>query len=136
MGHLPGFVLTSPRHFFDKLRDFPDEHWEGLDEHGQRLEVDCWDHLHVREAREITLSVIGLTRHGASNKNRDPRVSRFLWQRAAPVPLCEGWATYKRRYTLEHGYRFQKQYLLWAYRCFLTKGDNIFLKGLYKLCCD
>src|SRR5436309_6390397 len=88
-------------------------HWEGLDAQGQRLEVDSWEHLHLRQAREIELTVIRVTRHGASNKKRDPRVSWFVWVDGEPAPLAEIWSLYKRRFGMEHSYRFEKQALLW-----------------------
>jgi hypothetical protein len=91
----------------------PCGHWEGLDTHGQRLEVDSWEHLHLRQAREIELTVIRVTRHGATNKKRDPRVSWFVWVDGEPAPLAEIWSLYTRRYGMEHSYRFEKQALLW-----------------------
>jgi len=91
----------------------PSRHWEGLDAQGQRLEVDSWEHLHLRQAREIELTVIRVTRHGASNKKRDPRVSWFVWVDREPAPLAEIWSLYKRRFGMEHSYRFEKQALLW-----------------------
>jgi DDE family transposase len=91
----------------------PSGHWEGVDAHGHRLEVDSWEHLHLRQARAIEVTVIRVTRHGATNKKRDPRVSWFVWVDREPAPLAEIWSLYKRRYGMEHSYRFEKQALLW-----------------------
>jgi len=57
--------------------------------------------------------VIRVTRFGAADSQRDPCVSWFLWVGQAPAPLSRVYSLYKRRYSHEHGYRFQKQDLLW-----------------------
>jgi hypothetical protein len=91
----------------------PDETWEGVDAKGARIQVRCWHHLHLRTAREIEVSVIQIIRHGASGKARDPRISWFVWHGERAVPLAEISPTYRLRYSHEHGYRFDKQELLW-----------------------
>ena len=90
-----------------------DQVWEGQDEKGHRLLVESWEHLHLQQAREIEGTVIRVTRFGARESQRDPRVSWFFWVGQTPAPLAEVWFIYKRRYSQEHGYRFQKQALLW-----------------------
>ena len=87
--------------------------WEGQDEKGHRVLVEAWEHLHLKQAREIAGMVIRVTRFGAAESQRDPRVSWFLWVGQAPAPLARVWSLYKRRYSQEHGYRFCKQALLW-----------------------
>ena len=91
----------------------PDRVWEGQDQKGHRLQVEAWEHLHLKQAREIAGTVIRVTRFGAADSQRDPRVSWFLWVGQAPAPLARAWSLYKRRYSQEHGYRFCKQALLW-----------------------
>jgi hypothetical protein len=91
----------------------PDETWEGLDATGARIEVRCWNHLHLRTARSIEVSVIQIIRHGATGRARDPRISWFVWQGDPAAPLAEISPTYRLRYSHEHGYRFDKQELLW-----------------------
>jgi hypothetical protein len=91
----------------------PDESWEGLDAKGARLQVRCWTHLHLRTERSLEVSVIQIIRHGASGKARDPKSSWFVWKGACPAPLAEISPTYRLRYSHEHGYRFDKQELLW-----------------------
>ncbi len=99
--------------------DAPETHgpadwvWEGQDEKGHRLLVEAWEHLHLKQARAITGTVIRVTRFGATDSQRDPRVSWFLWVGQDRAPLAQVWSLYKRRYSHEHGYRFQKQALLW-----------------------
>ncbi len=55
-----------------------------------------------------------MLRHGASDRPRDPRESWFLWDGSVEACLPEVALGYRRRYSHEHGYRFQKQGLLWA----------------------
>ena len=45
-----------------------DETWEGLDAKGARIQVRCWNHLHLRTARSIEVSVIQIIRHGESRQ--------------------------------------------------------------------
>jgi hypothetical protein len=91
----------------------PDEVWEGTDAKGARVQVKCWKHLHLRTARWIEVSLIQITRHGASDKARDPKISWFVWKSDEPAPLAQISPTYRVRYSHEHGYRFDKQVLLW-----------------------
>jgi len=91
----------------------PDETWEGIDAKGARIQVQCWNQLHLRTARWIEVSVIQIIRHGASGKARDPKVSWFVWKGEEQAPLPEISPTYRLRYSHEHGYRFDKQAMLW-----------------------
>ncbi|MDQ2905969.1 MAG: transposase, partial [Chloroflexota bacterium] len=91
----------------------PDEVWEGTDAKGARVQARCWNHLHLRTARWVCVSVIQMIRHGASGNARDPKISWFVWKGQPPAPLAEISPTYRLRYSHEHGYRFDKQELLW-----------------------
>lgn len=91
----------------------PDGFWDGQDEQGHKLEVACWQNLHFKKAREVSVSVLRVTRHGAEDTKRDPRVSWFLFVGPMMPALSQIPATYARRYSLEHGFRFDKQDLLW-----------------------
>src|SRR5256886_15485210 len=90
-----------------------DETWEGLDTKEARIEVRCWNHLHLRTARWLDVSLIQIIRHGASGKARDPKISWFVWKGERSAPLAQISPTYRLRYSQEHGYRFDKQELLW-----------------------
>jgi hypothetical protein len=90
-----------------------DASWEGTDAKGKRVEVRCWNHLHLRTARGVEVSVIQVIRHGASERPRDPKSSWFVWKGDEPAPLAEISPTYRLRYSHEHGYRLDKQVLLW-----------------------
>src|SRR5229473_2252598 len=91
----------------------PDTSWEGTDPSGKRVEVRCWNQLHLRTARGVEVSVIQVIRHGASQRPRDPKSSWFVWKGDEPAPLAEISPTYRLRYSHEHGYRLDKQVLLW-----------------------
>ena len=91
----------------------PDAAWEGTDAFGQAVEVVCWHNLHFKKARTLTVSVIRVTRHGAADTKRDPRVSGFVFAGQELPPLETLPSVYARRYRLEHGFRVDKQDLLW-----------------------
>jgi hypothetical protein len=93
----------------------PDGSWEGEDANQHKIEVSCWQNLHFKTARSVSVCVIRVTRHGAADTKRDPRVSWFLFVGQTLPPLGEIPATYARRYSLEHGFRFDKQDLLWEH---------------------
>jgi len=38
----------------------------------------------------------------------------LVWSGQSELELSEVWATYKRRFSIEHGFRFDKQDLLWC----------------------
>src|SRR5258706_6694709 len=50
---------------------------------------------------------------GKVGKARDPKISWFIWKGEQAAPLAEISPTYRLRYSQEHGYRFDKQELLW-----------------------
>jgi hypothetical protein len=91
----------------------PDEHWEGTNRDGLEVEVSVWHHLHFKKARDIKVSVIRIVRPNAKDTERDPRTSWFLFRGEQPPALSQVCDLYARRYSQEHGYRVDKQYLLW-----------------------
>ncbi len=88
--------------------------WLGSDANGKSVEITWWNGLHLRNARPIEVTVIRVWRHDATEQPRDPRESGFLWQGPADTCVPEVALGYRRRYGQEHGYRFEKQALLWA----------------------
>jgi hypothetical protein len=92
----------------------PDVDWLGTDGEGQTVQVSCWRDLHLRQAREVPITLVRLRRSRARRTKRDPHESWFWWL-GGPLPAMEELAgLYRRRYGQEHGYRFDKQDLLWA----------------------
>lgn len=84
------------------------------DPQGRAIEITWWHHLHLKDARWLEVSVIRVVRPHATNSERDPRVSWFVWIGDQQADLVEMALGYVRRFSQEHGYRFQKQALLWA----------------------
>jgi hypothetical protein len=107
--HGPLFQGTRPETYGPA-----DAEWEGVDEHGKRVVVSCWKHLHVRDASEVEVSVIRVQREAARDTKRDPRESWFLWTSHEDIPLEQVRTWYRKRFSQEHGYRFLKQDLLWT----------------------
>lgn len=96
----------------------PDQEWAGQDEQGHPLEVACWHRLHFKKCREAEVSLLRV-RHPA-HEHVDAQgggpgrgVLWLLWQGAAMPALPEIVPLYRRRFSIEHGYRFDKQELLW-----------------------
>ena len=91
----------------------PNAPWNGTDASGKELRVAVWHGLRFKAARQITVRVIRVERPAATDSKRDPRKSWFVWQGQDFPPLCEIALLYARRYSQEHGYRVDKQNLLW-----------------------
>jgi len=91
----------------------PDASWQGTDAEGQALCVSVWHRLHWKKARTMEVSVIRVERSHATNTERDPRVSWFVFRGVSFPSLPEIVPLYRRRYSQEHGYRVDKQSLLW-----------------------
>ena len=92
----------------------PAGRWQGSDASGHPVEVTWWTHLHLPKARHLEVTVIRVLRTHASDRPRDPRESWFLWDGLVDAGVPEVALGYRRRYSQEHGYRFDKQSLLWA----------------------
>jgi len=93
----------------------PDGQWEGTDQKERLVQLAWWKHLHVKDARDLDLTVIRVTRPHATNAERDPRVSWFVWigKPLTDAELVQIALGYVKRFSEEHGYRFDKQMLLW-----------------------
>jgi hypothetical protein len=107
--HGPLFQGTRPETYGPA-----DAEWEGVDEHGKRVVVSCWKHLHFREAPAVEVRVIRVLREAARDTKRDPRESGFVWTGTTDIPLEQVRTWYRKRFSQEHGYRYLKQDLLWT----------------------
>ena len=94
-------------------RGTPDATWSGTDASGKAVTVSVWNGLHFKAARQLTVRVIGVERHSATDSKRAPRQSWFVWHGQELPPLGAMALLYARRYSQEHGYRVDKQNLLW-----------------------
>ena len=88
--------------------------WQGTDANDHPVEITWWNGLHLPKARHLEVTVIRVLRHGATDRPRDPRESWFLWDGESKTCVPEVALGYRRRYSHEHGYRFEKQGLLWV----------------------
>jgi hypothetical protein len=91
----------------------PDGMWSGPDDKGRPVEVTWWKRMHVKQARWLEVTVVRVVRPHATNKERDPRVSWFVWIGDESVNLAQIALSYVLRFGQEHGYRFDKQALMW-----------------------
>jgi len=93
--------------------DKPDGAWKGPDAKGRPVEVTWWKRMHVKQARWLEMTVLRVVRPHATNKERDPHVSWFVWMGDQEVDLAQIALGYALRFGQEHGYRFDKQALMW-----------------------
>lgn len=105
----PRFKGTDP-----STHGTPDADWSGSDAQGQFVQVTVWRNLHLSKVRQVPLTVIRVIRMSARGTKRDPRQSWFWWLGGPLPPLAAIPGLYARRFGQEHGYRFDKQNLLWA----------------------
>lgn len=92
----------------------PDAVWCGQDAHGQPVEVRCWIGVHSRKARAVPITAIQILRPRAPDSKRARREAWFWWVGGALPALPELATYYPHRFGQEHGYRYDKQDLLWA----------------------
>jgi hypothetical protein len=91
----------------------PDGDWTGGDTEGQPVRVTWWGDLHLKACRAVPITAIRIIRRGAKATARDPREAWFWWLGGPLPPPALLPQYYARRFGMEHGYRFQKQALLW-----------------------
>lgn len=91
----------------------PDGTWQGQDAKGRPVTISWWKQVHVKQARWLDVTVLRMVRPHAANTERDPRVSWFVWIGDDAVDLASIALGYVLRFGQEHGYRFDKQALLW-----------------------
>jgi hypothetical protein len=91
----------------------PDATWSGLDADGTAITVRCWHGLHLRQARDVALTAVCVSRAAAAGTTRDPTHTWFWWIGNPVPPLPDLARLYERRFRVEHGLRFDKQDLLW-----------------------
>ena len=91
----------------------PDAQWQGTDARGHEVSVACWGGLHLKACRAVPITAVRIVRAGAADTKRDPREAWFWWLGDALPPLATLPQLYGRRFGIEHGYKFDKQALLW-----------------------
>ena len=87
--------------------------WKGTDPKERPVEVAWWKGVHIKQARYLDLTVVRVVRPHATNKQRDPRTSWFVWLGDQDADVTQIALGYVLRFGQEHGYRFDKQCLLW-----------------------
>lgn len=91
----------------------PSGQWQGQDDAGKPVHVTWWQQLTLKDADWLALTVIRVERLQAANTQRDPRSSWFVWLGDQHAAMAEVALCYVHRFSQEHGYRFDKQSLLW-----------------------
>ena len=92
-----------------------DATWKGTDTSGHPVEMSWWKNMHAKDARWLQLTIIRVSRPHATGTERDPRISWFVYLGQDPAEgLAQVALLYGLRFGQEHGYRFDKQALLWT----------------------
>lgn len=88
--------------------------WTGHDARGRAVTVRAWADLAFAGAMGHPVTVLECARQDGPDTAADPRVAWLLWESATEAaPLAEVADLYARRFSIEHGIRFDKQALLW-----------------------
>ena len=96
-------------------QNYPDQTYDVKDEKGRPVSIHCWKQMHVREARWLDFTIIKVIRPHVNNSERDPRISWFIYIGQDPQDgIAQIALLYCLRFGQEHGYRFDKQSLLWT----------------------
>jgi hypothetical protein len=93
----------------------PDRSAEADDpEHGT-VQVAVWEQLHVQGAHDVPFSVVRITVARLPKSGRTPAPLWLAWiGQVLPDDLLDLWRWYRRRFVIEHGFRFLKQDLGWT----------------------
>ena len=91
----------------------PHATWSGTNRKGQPITVSVWRNLHFKDARSQQVNVYRVERPQAQDSKRDPRQSGFVFCGQTAPALSEVSDLYALRFSQEHGYRVDKQSLLW-----------------------
>jgi len=110
----------APRKRGDKLQPHdpathanPSGTFEGHDHAGKQVQVTWWQEMALKNAHWLPLTVIRVQRPQAANTKRDPQTSWLVWVGDQQADIAAVALLYLHRFSQEHGYRFDKQSLLW-----------------------
>ena len=92
----------------------PDDEWTGTDDHEHPVTVSVWRNLHRRACRDISLTVVRRVGIDPENPMKPPQTLWCCWVGEQLPPLADLARLYLRRFSIEHGYRFDQQDLLWT----------------------
>jgi hypothetical protein len=76
--------------------------------------IRAWEDLHLKQEREHTLTVVQVVRVVGTGARHVQQEAWFWWLGDPLPPLAALAGLYDRRFSQDHGYRFDKQDLLWA----------------------
>jgi hypothetical protein len=83
-------------------------------DHG-RVRVEAWTNLHVQGAHDVPFTVARVTVARLPKSGKAPAPLWLAWVGGElPEDLLALWRWYRRRFTIEHGFRFLKHDLGWT----------------------
>jgi hypothetical protein len=92
----------------------PDDTWTGTDAQGLQVTIAVWRNLHLKACRAVTVTVVRRVALDPATPDAPPQTLWCIWVGETLPPLHVLASLYLRRFAIEHGYRFDKQDLLWT----------------------
>lgn len=92
----------------------PDDIWTGPDDQDQQVTIAVWGNLHFRALRAVLLTVVRRVTVDPAKPDEPPQTLWCIWVGGPLPPLAQLAFLYLRRFAIEHGFRFDKQDLLWT----------------------
>lgn len=91
----------------------PDGLSGGMDQQERPIQMSWWTHVPVKHARWLDVTVMQGVRPHATTKERDPRISWFVWIGDPEEDLVQSAKGSALRFGHEHGSRFDTHALRW-----------------------
>jgi hypothetical protein len=108
--HGPVFKLNDPT-----TQRVPDRTATGADPTHGPVRVEAWQALHVQGADDVPFTLLRVTVEHLPRHRGSPKPLWLAWIGGElPEDLLGCWGWYRRRFIIEHGFRFLKQDLGWT----------------------
>ncbi len=98
----------------------PDARLDIEDPQWGTIQIQHWQHLHLRLAAAHPMQVLRITVSGKRTAKRSPKPMWLAWIGGVMPPLEQTWRYYLRRFAVDHWNRFAKQRLHWTLPHFAT----------------
>jgi hypothetical protein len=108
--HGPVLRLADPTTHHD-----PDHVQTAIDPDYGTVTLALWTELHTTKAPEVPVTVVRVTVAHLPRRDTPPAAMWLVWAGTSiPLDLRVLWHAYRRRFAVEHGFRFSKQDLGWT----------------------
>lgn len=108
--HGPAFRLADASTHPD-----PDAHQRHTDPDYGTVTIDAWTDLHAEKSSDVPIMVVRVAVAHLPRRETPPKPLWLVWAgTSCPVDLRALWHAYRRRFAIEHAFRFLKQELGWT----------------------